>query len=109
MKAFMGTVAAMALLSCGVVPAAGAVDFPTLTCGDFTALDSVARLEVANEVLAWIHAENSTQASPDLIAKYAIEGTDPLWTGEKMKVEIEGHCVDASPDMLVLERLDEHS
>lgn len=110
MNALLKSVATVALLSATVLPAAAAVDVPALTCADFTAMDGVARLQAATEVLAYIHAENSVNVSPDLIAKYDIlNSSEDGWTGEKLKIEIEGHCIDADPAMGVLARLDEHT
>ncbi|WP_431300430.1 HdeA/HdeB family chaperone [Tabrizicola sp. BL-A-41-H6] len=109
MKTLMKTVAAVALLSGAALPAVAGVDVPSMTCGSFTALDGAARKAAAADLLEWLHAENSTQAPEELIAKYAIEGSNIQWDGDTMKVEIEGHCSDASADVLVLDRLKEHS
>lgn len=109
MKDIFKVLGAVALVFSGALPAVAAVEVPMMTCADFTAMDAPARLQASNDVLMWIHDANNVMEADNLIGKYATGDSEETWNDEKLKIEIEGHCIDADPGMLVIERLKTHS
>ncbi|MEN9409547.1 MAG: hypothetical protein RL216_1521 [Pseudomonadota bacterium] len=101
------TLGAVALVLAGALPVAAEVT--TMTCGEFTALDSVAKKETADEMLKWLKNSSNAMEVPNLVAKYASQSGSDDWDPEKFVLEIEGHCQDAGASVAVFDRLQEHS
>lgn len=97
------------LLIGSALPAVADMDVPNLTCADFSALDDAGKLNASTDLLIWLEDVNNGSAAGNLVTKYAGKTGDEKWTPEKMKVEIEGHCVDTSGSTNLVQRMQEHS
>jgi hypothetical protein len=111
--------AAAVVVSGGMATGAYA-DASTMTCGQFAAMNDVARMGYAHELLLWIaDTANNEAAGAGLIGRYALGAHseaesasddffgDPKepWTHMQMKIEIEAHCIKHPADANIVERL----
>lgn len=95
------------LVLAGALPAAA--DVTTMSCGDFMALDAAGKKATAGEMLARMDTSANSATIGSLVGKYTEAAVDGQWAPEELVIEIEGHCIDASPSTGVIARLIEHS
>jgi len=80
------------------------VDVMSVTCGDFMALETPEKNDVAYHIERWIHDAANAVEAQKLIAKYP-----PRTAPADLTIDIEGHCKDGAAGDSVVARLIEHT
>lgn len=109
MRKLVKMAAVVGFLVGSALPALADMHVPSLTCGDFSALDDAGKLNASTDLLIWLEDVNNGSAAGNLVARYAGKTGDERWTPEKMKIEIEGHCIDTSGSTNLVQRMQEHT